>query len=514
MRMRKSFPLIVFVAALAAIEVAIALSVFLSRPAELPVTHGATTPKGADALIDSGAVDAFMLENLRISGSPGAILAIVKDGKVLHTAGYGYTSTGAPVTPETPMPIASLSKSMTAAASMRLVEDGTLALDEAVLTYLPDLELADPRAARITIRQLLNQSSGLAPRTLPPKPARLPRSLTEELEWLRPATLASDPGTEFNYCNENYILLAGVLERVGGMPFDAFLAQRLFGPLDMRESRVFFAGREPKPGVAKGHGLVYGAQVLWEMPDEITSAAGGVVSSASDLAHWLSLNTPDGTTTPGAALLSVESVTALHTVSAPASNYGFGWRRDALADGTTNIHHSGIARSFTAHERLFPDSGYAYAFVLDGGHFFRVEGASFMYGLNSIMMGLAPNTGPPFSFFGLSLGLVADNLMAILTAFCIAIGIVGSLRARAWAERRAHSSWFTIGLRLAPYAAVTLGVATERWLLSVINRGQPVDPLLVFSYWPPLGVLSVAAALAGSSVVVLRCVHLASAKRG
>jgi CubicO group peptidase (beta-lactamase class C family) len=510
-RNRRAFPFVVFLAVLASIEAAIAVAVIRGRPSELPVAHGTVTSEGQDPRIDSPAIDAYMLENLERSGIPGGILAIVRNGRVLHTAGYGHTATGAAVTSETPMVIASLSKSMTAAAMLRLVEDRAIALDDRLQAYLPEFETADSRSADITIRQLLNQTSGLAIPLLPPQPDQRPVSFEDVAAWLGAARLETAPGATFHYCSENYHLLGLLAERLRGQTFQEFLESELFAPLGMSASHVFLRLRDSAKLVDRGITLVYGVPIPWDVPDDFGGGAGGVASSAEDLARWLVLNTSGGNSPEGRPLLSPATVDAMHTASAANSNYAFGWRDDTLGDGTRNVHHSGIARAFTAHESYFPDTGYAYAFVVNGGHFFRVEAASFRYGLDAIMQGREPNTGWPFRLFGLPLGFVGDNLLAILTAAVLTVGIVGGLRAKSWTARRSRAGGSSIALRMAPYIAALALLAAMPWLLAVINRGQRVDLRVIFSYWPPFGILFVVAMLAALTVVATRIVFLVRA---
>jgi len=507
LRDSKSFPALVFVGLLVAVESGILFAASLTRPSDITAQHGASASRRADDRTDSQRVDTFMIENLRRMGVPGAVVAVVRDDRILHAAGYGRGSDGSPVRSDTPMPIASLTKSFTAAAIMTLVEDGTLALDAPVLTYLPDFELADPRGAGITIRQLLNQSSGLAPRSLPPRPAVLPGSLADQIGWLRGATLVSEPGAAFNYCNDNYNVLALIIERVSKVPFAQFLHDRLFVPLDMEKSHLYLTTGEAMPGIAVGQLLVYGIPIVRRMQNEFMGGGGGMVSTADDLARWLVFQNTGGRTQAGQARLSPTSITAMHTPSVAGSRYGFGWEQESLPDGTIAIEHSGKAPPYVAHQQLVP-GGYAYAIVLNGSHSFNAEAASFIMGMHELVAGRTPTIGPPFTFVGVSFGSIADHVVAILTVLSLAIGVVGTVRARAWAARRAtRTTWLTI-VRCLPYAIVALVPAVLPWLLSVMNRGTAVPWDVIFSVWPPLPIMVAVSAAAGGAVVALRSIHV------
>jgi len=506
LRRWKSFPAVVFLALLVAAESGLLLAASVMRPFDITVQPGASSSRAADDRTDSRRVNAFMIENLRRMGVSGALVAVVRDGRVLHTAGYGRGSDASAVAPDTPMPIASLTKSFTAAAIMTLVEDGTLVLDAPVLTYLPEFELADARGARITIRQLLNQSSGLAPRSLPPRPAVLPSSFADRLAWLRKATLVNDPGAAFNYCNDNYNVLAFVIERVSKVPFAQFLHDRLFAPLGMQNSHLYLTTGEPMPGVVAGTSLVYGIPIGQRMPNEFMAGAGGMVSTADDLARWLVFQNTGGQTQTGRARLSPASIATMHTPSVPGSRYGFGWEQESLPDGTVAIEHSGKAPPYVAHQQLVP-GGYAYAIVLNGSHSFNAEAASFIMGLHELVVGRTPTIGPPYTFFGVSFGSIADHIVAILTVLSLTIGVVGTVRARAWAARRvSRNAWVTI-VRCLPYAIVAVVPAVFPWLLSVMNRGAAVPWDVILFVWPPLPIFVVVSAVAGGAVVVLRSIH-------
>src|SRR5215212_2650030 len=112
---------------------------------------------------DFAAIDAYVQAKMQAARVPGLALGIVQGDQIVHLKGFGTTDpSGRPVTPQTPFIIGSTTKSMTAVAIMQLVEAGKLELDAPIQRYLPWFHVADPDAsARITIRHLLNHTSGL-----------------------------------------------------------------------------------------------------------------------------------------------------------------------------------------------------------------------------------------------------------------------------------------------------------------------------------------------------------------
>jgi CubicO group peptidase (beta-lactamase class C family) len=109
------------------------------------------------------AVDAYISTKMEDLGIPGAALVIVQGDRIVHLKGFGVADAdGRPITPQTPFFTGSTGKSFTALAFMQLVEAGKINLDAPVQTFLPWFRVADPvAAARITVRQLLNLTSGL-----------------------------------------------------------------------------------------------------------------------------------------------------------------------------------------------------------------------------------------------------------------------------------------------------------------------------------------------------------------
>src|SRR5215218_10317168 len=147
-------------AALAALILGAAYLV--SRPgSDAPAANGAgTAPEFA-------AIERFVQKEMAAQRIPGLALGIVKDDRISYIRGFGKADdSGRPVTPQTPFIIGSLSKSFTALAIMQLVEAGKVELDAPVQHYLPWFRVADEEASgKITVRHLLNQTSGLSTKT-------------------------------------------------------------------------------------------------------------------------------------------------------------------------------------------------------------------------------------------------------------------------------------------------------------------------------------------------------------
>jgi D-alanyl-D-alanine carboxypeptidase len=170
---------------------------------------------------------------------PGVSIAMMRAQKLIFAKGYGWADRERGVAPSerTVYPIGSLSKQFTAAAVMKLVEQGRVRLDEPVDTYLPEYNTTqDPP---LLVRHLLYQTSGVPEwdglREMEDidtgDPARF--TLNKVVELLRRQSQLYLPGAWWSYSNSNYSLLAAVIERVAGMTYEQYLSDNFFIPLGL-----------------------------------------------------------------------------------------------------------------------------------------------------------------------------------------------------------------------------------------------------------------------------------------
>lgn len=199
-------------------------------------------------------IDAGVLRILEKHGIPGAALAVAKDGKLRMARGYGWANlqTGEPVRPDAVFAIASLSKTITATAILRLVDQGKLGLDDRALKLLTPLgpypgAQVDPRWFDITVRQLLNHSGGWnrkisgEPSTFSWRVSRqlrvpLPINADQLIVYMTGEPLDFTPGTEAQYSNFGYIILGQIIEHVTGQPYGEYVRQNVLVPAGMRSA--------------------------------------------------------------------------------------------------------------------------------------------------------------------------------------------------------------------------------------------------------------------------------------
>ncbi|MFI6922128.1 serine hydrolase domain-containing protein [Nonomuraea spiralis] len=446
-----------------------------------PAPALATTPTGPTP----ASVDAYLRAALEATGVPGLSVVVTKGDKVVHAAGYGHDSEGRAITATTPMRVASVSKSFTAMAVMTLVEQGKIALDEPVARQLPGFRMADPRHAAITVRQLLNQTSGLADSSLDMGVVQSATSLADYTARLATGRLAADPGTRYAYCNVNYNLAARLVETASGKPFEVYMKERVFGPLGMTTSAL--SAQTVRP--ADGYVSVYG---MWLPRPEASgfldsSGSGGVITSAADLGKWLIAQNGGGP-----PLVKPRSLETMHA-PVGSNDYGMGW---GLERESGLLVHSGNLFTYNAVEALSPKTGYGFAVVTNGAALYEPT-YDIMRGLVAMSEGRTPEVpGGDRQLYELVLGLIA------LAA--AGLGVMGVLRARRWASRRSGRPWWRIALRVTPVLLpALLFVFYPNWVSFLMNgRAVTWDQLTYFA--APLSITLLVAALAGLLTAVTR----------
>jgi D-alanyl-D-alanine carboxypeptidase len=185
---------------------------------------------------------------------PGAIVGVWQDDRALYVKAFGVadTATGQPMTTDLCMPIGSNSKTFTVTAILILADRGKLGLDDPIGRYVPDV----PNGSQITLRQLAQMRSGLynySDETVPAWPADPSRQWTpRELVAvaLRKPPLFP-PGTKFDYCNTNTVLLGLVVEAASGQTLESFVEQNIVKPEGM--TRTVRSSTRPT-GTCRGDG--------------------------------------------------------------------------------------------------------------------------------------------------------------------------------------------------------------------------------------------------------------------
>jgi CubicO group peptidase (beta-lactamase class C family) len=353
-------------------------------------------------------IDGYLSSALESTGLPGVSVVVTHEDRVVHATGAGHDSLGRPVTANTPMRVASVSKSFTAAAVMTLVSSGLLDLDSTVASLLPF-----PRG--ITVRQLLNHTSGITDDSVDIGRLTSARTLAEYVSLLDPVTPTAAPGTEWAYSNVNYEVAARLVEVVSGQPFAEYVRSAVFEPLGMRDSSV-------GGWAADGHNALFGQ---WfsrpELNDGPTvNGAGAVVTTAADMGRWLIAQTGNGP--------FPESMLRTMHESSTVDEYGMGWSPDE--NGL--LVHSGNLWTYNAIQAIDPKTGHGYAVMTNGAGMVDDTGA-ILAGLVALTRGETPET-PSGS------RQLTEWILAGLTLLATTLGTLGLTRSKRWATRRRHAT--------------------------------------------------------------------------
>ncbi len=308
-------------------------------------------------------VDDYIKQQMKAEDIPGLAVVVIQGDEIIYLKGFGVTSLKepSPVTPQTVFDLASVSKSFTALGVLLLEDDGLIELDAPVQQYLPDFQLADPRASEITVRQLLNQTSGL-PGTFS-EPLIFHRgddAMEKMVASLDHVRLNQPPGSSFEYADINYCLLGALIERVTGMTFEDYMEQKIFVPLGMSHTTLY-PDEAAELGRADGHQPMFGLVITRNMPVyRSASPAGWVMSSAEDMGKWLIVHLNGGCTAEG-QLIPADDIEETHTPAVlfeengEEIGYCMGWFSSCGSDDVPLIWHGGDTPTFTTDMILLPD---------------------------------------------------------------------------------------------------------------------------------------------------------------
>ncbi|MCK5576807.1 MAG: beta-lactamase family protein [Dehalococcoidales bacterium] len=308
-------------------------------------------------------IDEYIQQQMEYGDIPGLSVAIVQHGEILYLKGFGVTSLSnpSPVTPQTVFDLASISKSFTALGVMLLANEGLIDLDTTVQHYLADFQPDDPRASQITVRQLLNQTSGL-PGTFSEPLIYYQGSdaMRKMLAAVNRVHLNQEPGLSFEYANINYAILGALVERLSGVTFEDYMQQEVFTPMGMT-STTLYPEEAAKLERADGHQPMFGQVVARNIPYfRSASPVGWVMSSAEDMVRWLTMLLNKGGIDqrqifPAAVISEMQTPAATFVENDQVLSYGIGLYIKQEPDLTPIIWHGGDTPNFLSDMLLIPD---------------------------------------------------------------------------------------------------------------------------------------------------------------
>jgi CubicO group peptidase (beta-lactamase class C family) len=295
---------------------------------------------------------------------PGLAVGLVERGRLVFARGFGYRDayTHLPVTPDTLFALGSCSKAFTATAIALLADEGKIALDSPVRTYLPDFALEDPVAtATLTTRDLLTHRSGLPRHDLFWYQAPFSRDeLYRRLRFLEPA---GPPHAQWRYNSLMYVVAGRIVEQVTGESWESFVQARILSSLKMRRTVLSAEEMATDSDHASPYAIHEGSVQKIPMLKQLSAIApaGAVSSSVRDLARWLTFH---ATRSPG--LLREDHWRDLHRPQAemPAPDqpevqhpyYALAWIHESYR-GHPLVVHNGVIDGYTVHLGFLPETG-------------------------------------------------------------------------------------------------------------------------------------------------------------
>jgi CubicO group peptidase (beta-lactamase class C family) len=311
---------------------------------------------------------------------PGMVWGVVIDGRLAHveSAGVRDRSSNAPVTAGTVFRIASMTKSFTALAILKLRDDGKLSLEDPVSKWIPEfarMELPTLDSAPLRIRHLLSHSSGF-PEDNPWGDQQLSASDADLTAWLRLGIpFSTPPGTRYEYSNYAFGLLGRVVTKASGMPYEKYVRSEILAKLHMDASAFEFS-EVPAASRAIGYRLRPDGSYLEEapLPHGVFGSMGGLLTTATDLGKYVAFHLSawpprDDTDDGPVRRSSVREMSHMWTPSnltagrsrgvltASESGYGYGLRISSDCRFEHIAAHGGGLPGFGSYMSWLPDYG-------------------------------------------------------------------------------------------------------------------------------------------------------------
>ena len=326
------------------------------------------------AQISEKQVDELVENTLKSFNVPGIAVAIVKDGKIVLSKGYGVKSiqTKEKVDANTLFGIASNSKAFTTAALAMLVDEKKLNWDDKVLQYLPDFKMYNEYVTNeFTIRDLVTHRSGLGLGAgdlmiWPDGSDFKATDIIRNLQYLKPVSAFR---TKYDYDNLLYIVAGEVIAKVSGKSWCDFIEDRIMKPLEMNNSAASFVRLKDSTNIIAPHVPTDGKlKIISRYKNQTFDAAAGIYSSVNDLSKWMIMQLQNGKYGPEKQyqlfskkeqneMWQMQTIIPVNTrppYNTHFSGYGLGW---FLSDvkGYKQVTHTGGLEGIVTQTTLFQE---------------------------------------------------------------------------------------------------------------------------------------------------------------
>jgi CubicO group peptidase (beta-lactamase class C family) len=313
-------------------------------------------------------IEAQYKEFAESNHAPGYAFGLLVDGQLVHSGAGGFINLEKKIaaTPQSFFRIASMTKSFTALAILKLRDENSLRLEDPIYLYLPEMQKhhLTQDAPLITIRDLLVHAAGFP--TDDPWADRNLDNTEEDLSALlkKEISFSNTPGITFEYSNLGYTLLGLIIKKITGLSYASYIAKNLWQPLGMQ---AFWEYSEVPPSqLAMGYTKAWQKEAI--LSDGIYGAMGGMITSVEAFsryiawhqAAWPPRNDPETGPIKRSSLREAHRPWMVKDpIDVMASGYGYGlnWVRDK--EGRICIGHSGGLPGFGSNWWMMPDYGLA-----------------------------------------------------------------------------------------------------------------------------------------------------------
>jgi CubicO group peptidase (beta-lactamase class C family) len=324
---------------------------------------------------------------------PGFVMGVVADGKIVYKTARGVRRLGGtePLTERSLFHMASVTKPFVGTAVMQLVEAGKVDLDQPVQRYVPYFRLRDPRAASITVRQMLSHTSGMPDvddyeweKAVADEGAleRYVRSLTDR-------ELIAAPGERYQYSNMAYEVLGHLIAKLSGETFEGYVKAHILAPLGMKDSTVFRPEADPKlttsPHVL-GDRLTVVVSPVYPY-NRMHAPSSTLHSNIVDMSRWALANLRRGELDGKRILKATTYDVMWKPTGDPKRPVAISWFLGERG-GHRTIAHGGGDTGYRSHLLLLPDDGMAVVMMLNSD---AVPGSAIAEAAHDVVLGLPPD---------------------------------------------------------------------------------------------------------------------------
>ncbi|PYY29778.1 serine hydrolase domain-containing protein [Paenibacillus illinoisensis] len=347
-------------------------------------------------------LDSYVENFLEEHRIPGASIAIVHKNDIFYSKSWGVTGESEEkVTTETPFTIGSISKSLTGLAIMRLIEEGTVHLDDPVQKYIPWFSLKDKKAAsKITIKHLLTQTSGISTYSglsISDRESKDLDAIKKNVESLSNVKLTAAPGEKHQYSNANFLILGALIEEVTNQTYSEYMEKQVFSPLGMK-----YAAADHSTAYKKGYVAGYQSWLGIPRKSAVTYDNGGapygyITASATDMVQYIKLLSQHESNN----FLSENTMNLYvspYVQTGEHRYYGLGVRISNPNSKEEMIWHSGSTPDSHAEVFFIPETGWGGVILSNKNHILEEEALIYLkQGIINILNGEEPVDVPKYN---------------------------------------------------------------------------------------------------------------------